>query len=250
MFKKTITATAVAVALAAPVYAELDGDLSLGYVSEYSFRGLSDSLGANQNGIGATANIGYSLSDEFRLVGSATAAGLPSAGVGQIDGHNLYSAGFQYQLEGFTFELGYMWQALYTDGSPAHTGEVYGRASTTCAVTGIDLSLLAAYDTQRLEGTYIELGAGKGYELTANVDVRLDAGISAAYNYWTESDGLNHAFITLSAPIAVTENLTLSPFISYTYAFSAIDNDYSKLLGGNVSEGEEFIYGLSASVKF
>lgn len=253
--KTTMITGAIAIALAAPAYAELEGELSLSYDSQYSYRGMNDLLsqalgGATDDAITTELNVSYGLSDQWSLV-----AGAAVNAIIHDDGEGVelarYHGGLRYTAECYTLELGYQQQDL-PFGSPSSIGvttsEIYLNLGTKCPLTGGNLNLFVAHDTDLLEGTYVELSLNKGWDLSETVKLDVTVGVSYSFDYWdnvleTGSD-FNHAYITVGLPIAATDNLTVTPYVSYSQGFDALD------LAGAVEEDDEFIFGVKASVKF
>ena len=252
--KTTMITGAIAIALAAPAYAELEGELSLSYDSQYSYRGMNDLLsqalgGATDDAITTELNVSYGLSDQWSLVAGAAVATI-SDGV-DFD-QDRYHGGLRYTAECYTLELGYQQQDLPFGGFPGPIGvttsEIYLNLGTKCPLTGGNLNLFVAHDTDLLEGTYVELSLNKGWDLSETVKLDVTVGVSYSFDYWdniiaTGSD-FNHAYITVGLPIAATDNLTVTPYVSYSQGFDALDP------AGAGEEDDEFIFGVKASVKF
>ncbi len=252
--KKMMIAGAAAAVLAAPVYAELEGELSLTYQNQYDYRGVNELmpqfLVGVDDAIAAEFNASYSLNDQWSLVAGAT---LATVSDGLSLDHNRYRAGVRYTTACYTVELGYQSQDLNIGGVfgawGLDTAEIYLNASTKCPLTGGTLNLFAAYDIDMLEGTYVELSLKKGFEINETVSVDLTVGVSYSFDYWENLLGdtgndFNHAYLTVGLPVAATENLTVTPYVSYSQGFGALD------FGGGVEEGDEFSFGVKAAVKF
>ena len=247
--KTTMITGAIAIALAAPAYAELEGELSLSYDSQYSYRGMNDLLsqrydGATDDAITTELNVSYGLSDQWSLVAGAAVATISD---GEDFDPARYHGGLRYTAECYTLELGYQQQDLPIGGFPA-TSEIYLNLGTKCPLTGGNLNLFVAHDIDLLEGTYVELSLNKGWDLSETVKLDVTVGVSYSFDYWdniiaTGSD-FNHAYITVGLPIAATDNLTVTPYVSYSQGFDALD------LAGAGEEDDEFIFGVKASVKF
>jgi hypothetical protein len=65
-------------------------------------------------------------------------------------------------------------------------------------------------------------------------------GIGYGDSYYGVS-GFNHVFVTASLPIAITETLTFSPYISSTWAIDSLEA---------TGEGDHLYGGASISVDF
>lgn len=249
--KKLILAGATAVALSAPAYAELEGDLSLTYHSEYQYRGLTDSIFGGEDTFSAGLNATYGLNGNFSLVGSANVNTLANNG----RDHNNYSLGIRWQGECCSLEFGYRYQDLQFGGvggaaNELNTDELYLQLGTKCPLTGADVNLLWVRDVDTLDGDYVELSLTKSFDLCENYSVYVTVGAAAAFDYWTTADGMNHGFVNVSLPVQVTDNLVLTPFVSYTTGFSALENEVAKVVGIPVDEDDNITFGVKATVKF
>lgn len=253
--KKTMIAAASIAALAAPAYAELEGDLSLTYQDQYTYRGLADAFDApgfeSDDAVMAALDFSYGLNDNWSLVGNAT---INTLGNSAVD-HEIFRGGVQWKNECYSVEVGYQHQEFSSDrplGSRFHTNEAYVRLGTKCPITGADVSLLWAKDLHELNGDYVELTFSKSVELCDKVSLDVVTGVAGQNDYWSKTSGLSHAFITVAAPIQLTDNLTLSPYVSFIQTLHALDNDASNVgnFGGMIQENDEFTFGVKASVKF
>jgi hypothetical protein len=249
--KTTMITGAIAIALAAPAYAELEGELSLSYQNEYSYRGQQKILsqgaaGANtDDAITTELNLSYSINDQWSLVAGASIATIDYAGAD----HNRYRAGIRYTADCYTLELGYQDHNDFSaNGVTGDTGEIYLNIGTECPLTGGNLNLFVAHDTDLLEGTYVELSLNKGWDLSETVKLDVTVGVSASFDYWDNvygtGDDWNSAYITVGFPIKATDNLTLTPYVSYSEGFGALDPS------GVRDEGDDVSFGVKASVKF
>lgn len=269
--KKTIIAGAAAIALAAPAYAEIEGDISVTYGSQYSFRGVNDilteALGlANldtDNTYTTDVNVNYALNDQWTLFAGATIRSLSDTSVD----HNSFRIGARYTTDCYTLEFGHQRHQLDSIlnnfiGS-LDTTELYINASTVCPLTGGTLNLFVAHDLDELSGTYAELSLNKVWDLCDKTKLNVTAGVSYSFDYWddivsvggvnfldTGSDW-NHAYLTIAIDYQATENLTVSPYITFSEGFGALDPSGTPIaLVNSLEESGEMIYGLKASVKF
>ncbi len=82
-------------------------------------------------------------------------------------------------------------------------------------------------------GHYAEFGVSKSIPLKPWLNVGMLAGVSYAIDYY-RSDGWNHAFATVSLPIAVSETITLTPYLAGTLALEGLKDagESDQLLGG------------------
>ena len=280
--KKTIIAGAAAVALAAPAYAELEGDISVTYNSQYGFRGLSDALdelytfansvtpivGDNtQDTYEANLNLAWKLNDSWSIVGGGNVHTVSDA---DMD-HNRHHLGIRYTNECYTIELGWQHHDIRTGISDLvlpgfgdwNTQEIYARISTQCPLTGGNVTLFAAHDFDTLDGTYVELSLNKAWEICERCKVDVTAGVSYSFGYWDEflqgplvpngfdtGSDWNNAYLNVAYVIQATENLTIAPYVRYSTGFDALDAGASAGPLSGIEEDDEVIFGVNASVKF
>ncbi|BDS08585.1 hypothetical protein NT6N_36250 [Oceaniferula spumae] len=253
--KKTIIAAASIVALSAPAYAELEGNLSLTYQSQYSYRGANGILedaaglfGADTEDVFDTElNLSWKLNDQWSLIAGGNVNTLTDT---SID-HDRYRGGVRYSTECYTLELGYQSQNFRTVLGNIDTDEIYLSVGAKCPLTGADLNLFVAHDIDLLDGTYVELSGHKSWEVCDKTSVGVTVGVSYSFDYWDNVIGTgndwNNAYITLSLAYNATENLTVTPYVTYSQGFDALD---ASGLPGNLEEDDELTFGVKASVKF
>ena len=229
----------------APAASALTGNISVGYDSQYSFRGVSGLLSPDgDDSVNASLNFAYALCDQWSLV-----AGTQLRSVDGFDDHISYRGGVLYTADAYTVELGY--QAHEGALGGVDTDEIYLNLGTTCPLTGGALNLFVAQDIDVSDGTYAELSLNKGWDLSETIGLDVTVGVAYSFDYWDNgTDGTgsdwNHAYITVGFPIQATDALTITPYISYSEGFDALDAT-SYGLG---EEEDEFTFGVSASVNF
>lgn len=267
--KNTLLITLASAGLSAPLFAgspttpvintlpavntsALSGSATLLWQDQYSYRGLSDTFylagrrsTSSKEAFAGIINAQYTLNNEFTLVGSAYFGTVRGIGAD----HLVYSAGIRWNATDQTYaELGYNYQVLDLGGFDEQTSEVYVKLGTVCPLTGANLSLLAVQDIDYLEGYYVELSGQKNIRIFDRVSLDVTLGIAAQYDLYTNSKGLSHAFATVALPLAVTENLVVSPYVSYTQTLSATNHDFGDQV--LAIENDEFFAGIKAQVKF
>lgn len=232
----------------APASSPLSGDLSLGYSTEYGFRGFSDlARPAHEDTVIASVNLAYTLSDQWSLVAGYSHTSVTDRSVNNFD-QNSYNAGVRYTTDTYSAEFG--WQGHHGIlGIPGNTGEIYLNLGTDCGYTGGNINLFIAHDVDELEGTYVDLSHSNSFDLMDRVGLDLTVGISYSFDYWdnllgTGSDW-NNVYVTIGLPLEVTSNLTVTPYMMYSTGFDALDP-----AGTPADEGDEVTWGLSASVNF
>lgn len=283
--KNTIITGAAAIALAAPAFAGapapyvapeapselgLSGDISLTYQNQYDFRGvsgaLSDAAGLLTSGapfsadtdhvVIADINADYAFTENFSLVAGARVNTLTNT---SID-HDTYRFGAVWKTDCYSIEAGYQYQDLRTVVGNLHTDELYLNLGTVCPWTGADINFFWAHalgglegdlmgtsvSTDFLDGDYLELNAHKSWMLNDWSAVDLTLGVSYSVDYWSQGSDWNNWYASLALPLAATEYLTVTPYVTYTDGLGATEN----IFGTGIDEGGEFLYGIKASVNF
>ena len=277
--KNTIITGAAAIALAAPAFAGapvtytapapapsnlgLSGNISLAYQSQYDFRGISGVAADaahyygdadTDNVVIAEINAAYAFTENFSLVAGARVNTLSDT---SID-HDTYRFGAVWnQADCFSVEFGYQYQDFRTVLGNADTDELYLNFGVICPWTGADVNLFWAHglsgvesdfgDSDLLDGDYIELNAHKSFELNEWASADITLGVSYSIDYWSAGSDWNHWYATLGFPLAATDYLTVTPYVTYTDGLSAT----SDVAGFDMlDEGDEFFWGVKASVNF
>ena len=101
------------------------------------------------------------------------------------------------------------------------------------------MSASAHYDFE-LEAWYFDTGVEKSFGISDNTDLVISAGVGYSIDYFSQGGGLNHAYVQASLPIALSSNVTLSPYIGGLFALDAIDSIQDDIVHGGVSLSVEF----------
>lgn len=205
------------------VTSPLTGAVTLGYASEYEFRGLD--LGDDL--FSADLTLTYAVNDKLSLYAGAWYATLWDGNYNELD----LTAGANYDL-GFGTG-GILYRHYLYDGDISDNNEV-GLLFSTKDWNGLVFSSGAYYDFE-FEGFYFELGAGYTRQLTDILTLSLTTGVSYVIDYnGVDGDGFNHVYAQLALPIALRENVTLTPFIRSTWAIEELQDvgGDDLLLGG------------------
>lgn len=181
--------------------------LDAGYASSYVFRGVNQ--GNNWGEARAEAAIPLTDSTSFSVGGKFGAA----------DGYDEAQAfaSLQQSLGMFTAALGYRWYGLDAD-ERQEIGAMLGTS-----LLGIDWNLGFFHDTG-VSGQYLELTGQHKWQLLDSLALRTSAGISYSNEYWGDNSGLNNAVFRLDLPITLRDWCTLTPWVSASIPFDAIDN--------------------------
>ena len=208
---------------------DLGAEVSVGYDTDYIFRGAN--LG--QDLLWTDVNVSTSLSDGLGLNIGAWYANPTDAGDDELD---IY-AGVSTDLGGMSLDLGTTY--YYYPGATGSNTLEFGAALGT-SVGAFDVSLGVYHDIDT-ENTYVELGAGTSFDLTDNIS--LDLGASIGNNQdeviGGQADGLTAVTITVGAPIGLTDNASLTPYLGINAG-----------LDDNQDAGDEIFSGISLSVGF
>ncbi|MAC50686.1 MAG: hypothetical protein CMO45_10625 [Verrucomicrobiales bacterium] len=208
---------------------DLGAEVSVGYDTDYIFRGAN--LG--QDLLWSDVNVSTSLSDGLGLNIGAWYANPTDAGDDELD---IY-AGVSTDLGGMSLDLGttYYYYPGATDSNTLEFGAALGTS-----VGAFDLSLGVYHDIDT-ENTYVELGAGTSFDLTDNISLDLGATIGNNQDEVVggQADGLTAVTITVGAPIGLTDNASLTPYLGINAG-----------LDDNQDAGDEIFSGISLSVGF
>lgn len=208
---------------------DLGAEISVGYDTDYIFRGAN--LG--QDLLWSDVNVSTSLSDGLGLNIGAWYANPTDAGDDELD---IY-AGVSTDLGGMSLDLGTTY--YYYPGATGSNTLEFGAALGT-SVGAFDVSLGVYHDIDT-ENTYVELGAGTSFALTDNISLDLGASIGNNQDEVVggQADGLTAVTITVGAPIGLTDNASLTPYLGINAG-----------LDDNQDAGDEIFSGISLSVGF
>ena len=205
------------------------GSISVGYDTDYIFRGVN--LGTDAAWGGVDTN--FELAEGLSLNLGAWYIN-PTGGGRDNDELDLYA--FLNTSVG-DLDLGVGFTSYIFPEAGGDTPEAALTLGYSIGV--IDLGVLYAYDFDA-EGSYIENTIGTTIEISDNVALELGTGISYGVDYYGV-DGFNNVFARAALPIALTETLTLSPYIAHSWAIDSLEDN-----GGD----DELFGGASLSVKF
>jgi hypothetical protein len=269
----TIITGAVAFALAAPAFAGetapyvapeaaptlgFSGDLSLGYQSDFEFRGRTLDTKTywgekvSTETVTADLNVAYAFNDNWSAVSGYRLDSVSDSYYGDFEQSYI---GAVWSNDCWSAELGFR----YIDGFSYSTQELYLDLGTVCPWTGAKLNLLWAHDIDETKGDYFQLSAVKSFELNDWASIELGAGISYSVEYWNadsytyaktgNKSDWNHWYLGAALPLKATETVTVTPYVRYNDGLGALE------FGGNgtpssYSAGDEFVWGIKAAVKF
>lgn len=201
-------------------------EVSLGYDSNYIFRGEE----LFESTVWGQIDAEVKLSSNTSLSFVAWYADVPKRDYTELDLH----ADLNVEAGFATFSVGYCDYIYPRGGLGSDVGsknEDEAVFSVTKNVAKIDLTALAAYNFDR-EGTYFELSAGTSIPVCSSFS--LDPSIAIGYgSHYFAKDGLTHVLLTLAAPIALSESVTLTPYIAANLPLKALEDlQDSRVFGG------------------
>ena len=203
----------------------IDGLVTVGYDSQYVFRGVTQGQDAISTGVDLIVPVSDSLA-----VGVGVWYVNPVSGGILEDELDLY-ASVGTSLGQFAVEVGYT-SYFYPTSSADQTSEVFIKGGTE--VFGVEVGGLYAYDFD-LETHYFEAIAGKSFDLTDTVG--LDVQVNIGFN----EDSYSHTTSSLTLPVALTDSATLSPYVAGIFRDGSTHPAESS---------SELIGGVSLSVSF
>lgn len=202
---------------------------SAGYHSTYVFRGANFGDDMVDWSLEAAKTVGC-----FDLTAGVWQANVISA-TAPGDLETDFYLGASKDLGFATLNFGYTF--YYFEGATAaNTQEVYIGLSKEMA--GIDFSAAYYYDFDFIDASYLELGASKSLSLAG---YGFDASVVFGFNI--DDTELSHIQPTISKSFDLNSEVSMTPYLSYSFAIE--DNDYA----GNTLD-DEFVAGVSIGFSF
>jgi len=240
-----LTATAGVVVHSAPAPAPAPtslwtGSVTLGYDSDYIFRGLhvTDGLAT------ATLDLNYAISDKWSLNLNAWYANGAERN-DDYDELDLYAKLLYKVNDKFSIGPSFRYYAYPFAGDGDQYEPGVEAVFAPCPNTTINLG--AYYETES-EAFYVELGASYNYKINDNFSLVPGAVISYLdrSGWGVDTNGFNHAAFYIKAPITLKSNVTLTPYIAWNIPLDAIDDND----GLNPNQDDQFYGGASLTVGF
>lgn len=247
IMKKTIALSAIsAMALTGFAYSQdssISTDFALSYNSSYVFRGadLGDDLYTYGLDFAGSCDCGFDWSAGL-WYGNWDAGS--TAGTANSDEELDIYAGVSKDFGIATLELGFV-RYIFTDDNDGGNTEIYLKASTN--YSGIDFGAEFYWNATSGDNSvtstgdlYYELNAA--YSMTIND--KLSAELSGAIGFYDNAtdSGFAHLTTTLSLSYAINENISLNPYVAFSYA----EEDYIQA----VDSDETFVGGVSVGYSF
>lgn len=186
-------------------------ELSAGWDSRYMFRGVELING----GLGWTD---LSFSTYGFTLGAWYANGVDQD-YSEID---LY-ASYAYSLGPVNFEGGGIFYG-YPNDDGNETWELF-LAISTDAIPFVTPSLTGYWDVDAFEGGWVEFALSSSIPVVADV-ISIDPYASISYDieYNSDDNDFNNAQVGVKVPVALSENITLSGYVAYSWALDAIED--------------------------
>jgi hypothetical protein len=252
-----LAATGLAQTAAAAAPAPVALDLTVGYDSEYYYRGLWFS---NQN---AWYNLGASkkLSDTTTLNALAyyTSSNDRNSLYQELDlGASLaYDAGFATLTAGYTY---FFFFNGYLGGGAGQTFASEFFVSAAKTVGPVNVTATYAYDLY-IDAAYGELAVDKTFALSDSTSLVLKAVAGYSFGgYYTSfgGNGLNngtesvwtHVGLNASLPIALSKSATLTPYIAYNVSGAGREESNSAASGFGSGGDDTVFFGASVKAVF
>jgi len=232
----------------------LTGEMTAGYDNRYIYRGLwfgNDSIWGN-------LAISKEIAPNLTWSANAFYLDIPARSLAYSEAN--LGTSLAYDSDYGTFSVGLLFYKFF-DGFAGNNPAVGPGAQQDATEVnigysrelfyGITGSLLAAYDL-RISAQYYEAGLSKSWALCDTVSLDASAALGYGLNdYYSQTlsgdarDGITHGLVSLALPIALAENVTLTPHTSVNFSGDG------RTLGNAASIGDTaFFYGVSVGVTF
>jgi hypothetical protein len=208
---------------------DLGAEISVGYDTDYIFRGAN--LG--QDLLWSDVNVSSSLSDGLGLNIGAWYANATDGGTDELDVY----AGISTDLGGMALDLGTTY--YYFPGDTGANALEFG-AALGSSVGAFDVSVGLYHDIDT-DNTYIEVGVGTSVDLSDSLSLDIGATVGNNQNVviTDQAEGLTALTLTVGAPIGLSDNATLTPYVGINVGLD--DND---------GADDEIFSGISLNVGF
>lgn len=201
----------------------LSWELSVGYDTEYVFRGVSyaDDL------LWGQVAVDYGITDSIGLWLGLWYAGDTSVGYRELDA----MAELYYETDAYTLGLAFNFYEYNSD--ELDESEIGLNLTVPIGETGLSAKATYFYDLT-VDGHYLYGGFEWEHEITDHLGVLFATGLSYNGHYFTEQTGLNNADIRVTLPVTITENLSISPYAAVTIPLEVLEADADTLVYGGV----------------
>lgn len=222
------------------------GSVTLGYDTDYIFRGVEVfGYGRAEDLFTASLDLNYQVSD--RLTWNFNAWYGNSVADADYDELNLYTKLLYKVNDSFSFGPSFRYYSYpYLSGGNSDQYEIGLEAAwVPCANTTVNLG--AFYETES-EAFYAELGVSYVYKISDRFSLVPGAVVSYrdrdSSSFGASASDFNHAAVFLKAPIALKENVTLTPYVAVNFPLDGVDDVTFD------TQDDEVYGGVSLSVGF
>lgn len=217
-------------------------NFSLGYDSEYMFRGVDILNFATEDGDLVWADLNISA---YGFTAGAWYAEGINKGNGDLEYNELdLYLSYTYALGPVNLTAGYIFY-LFPDSGDTYSHEVNIGISTS-AIPFITPSLFYYYDIEEsgddlYDGGYLEFKLASSIPVIADkVSIDPYALVSYDFEYNSTESDWNNAQVGVAIPVKLTPNITISAYAAYSWALSAIDDFQNDELWGGAKVGFSF----------
>jgi len=249
--KKTSTILAIGSGLLlSQAQAEIESEFHVGYNSEYIFRGVDLGDDAYEYGLdfAGSCDCGFDWSAGIWSIS-------PDGSDGNVDELDIYGAiskdlGFASVAVGFT---AYTYDGGAQDDAEAFIG--FGAEP----IAGLEAGVTLYFGTDGILQDQILLEGSLGYSVAMSDKAALNFGMTYGYiiedgkftnpaGPYAVGDGQAYFTATVSADVALSDDLTFSPYVSYVEAFD--ENLGAAPTNGGAGIQDGFIAGAKVSFAF
>ena len=221
------------------------GDVSVGYETDYFFRGVQFS----EDNPWASVNLNFPLFNDVSLdLGAWYLNGVTPAPFDELDVYGFVNFPLSLPIIGdLAASVGGTWFYFPETAGGNDTAEVSANVAkdlTLPLLGDISHHVFAAHDFEA-EGFYFQTGLDKVVPLSNCLDLELGGGVSYTDDYFG-SDGWNHAFATAGVAWHWTEAATLRAYVGGNFVLDGLE---PIVLPGGQNQ-EDVHGGASLSISF
>jgi hypothetical protein len=215
--------------------AGFEGNMHIGYNTDYIFRGTDQGNDMAEFGLDLSKDFGgFNLSGGL-WYGSINDSHLDEGDYSELDLYAEASKDFGFA----TAYVGYIWYHFENNDEIDDAQEIYFGLSRDLG-WGINASLTYYWDVETDNQGYTELGLEKNIEFTPCISLDLASKLA----YLVEEGQLSHWTTSAAVNFKVKETFTISPYVAYAVELEGAE-DYS-----GKSEHNYLFGGVKASVSF
>lgn len=236
----TVGASLLSLSLATTAQAEIDTSFSVGYNTDYVFRGydLGDNAFEYGFSVSGDSDLGFNWNAGIWNIDSDLSGGVSN---NELD----YYASVSKDLGQGTVTFGFTHYEFEVGGSDAGSDtEIYLGYGTSYQGVSANLNLYYGVDGFIDEQILLEGSLGYSYELSSTMSLSLSGTVAYIFDDANDNDGYAYSSISASLNIALSDEISLTPYLTYANGDSDIIGD----AGGTRFNG--FLYGAKLSYTF